>query len=70
MATDRRFCRFARPKPEYDGNPVYTTEIPEGGMCLSSFLVITEGESDRVLMGHLDPGEAWDEIGALDRERA
>ena len=70
MATQRRFCRFARAKEEYVGNPVYTTDIPQGGMCLSSFLVITEGDSDRVLMGHLNPGAAWDEIGALDAERA
>ena len=47
-----------------------TTEIPEGGLCLSSFLVITEGDSDRVLMGHLDPKARWDHIGALDSGRA
>lgn len=70
MTTERRFCRFARAKPEYEGNPVYTTDIPQGGMCLSSFLVITEGDSERVLMGRLNPRAAWDQIGALDAERA
>lgn len=70
MATERRFCRFARTKPQYEGNPVYTLEIPEGGMCLSSFLVVTEGDSKHVLMGHLNPEAPWNHIGALDRERA
>lgn len=70
MATDRRFCRFARRRPEYENNPVYTLDIPEGGFCLSSFLVITEGDSRHVLMGHLNPGAPWDHIGGLDSERA
>lgn len=66
MATDRKFCRF---------NPVAravtTTEIPEGGICLSAFLVIGEtGHPERILMGRLDPAAAWDHIGALDSERA
>lgn len=70
MATDRRFCRFVPPRPEFESNPVYMTRVPEGGMCLSCFLVITEGDTERVLMGHLDPRAPWDHIGALDAERA
>ena len=55
--------------PDRKGSAVYTTEIPEGGLCLSSFLVVTDGDG-RVLMGHLNPGASWDHIGALDAERA
>jgi ADP-ribose pyrophosphatase YjhB (NUDIX family) len=68
MTTDRRFCRFARTIPEHGYGAVYTTEIPEGGLCLSSFLIVTEG-GGRVLMGHLNPRAPWDDMGALDAER-
>jgi ADP-ribose pyrophosphatase YjhB (NUDIX family) len=70
MATNRRFCRFVRARPEYENNPVYTTDVPEGGLCLSSFLIITEPDSGRVLMGHLNPAASWDHIGGLDSDRA
>lgn len=69
MTTDRQFCRFVRARPELENNAVYTTNIPEGGLCLSSFLLITEGESRRVLMGHLNPKARWDHVGALDIAR-
>lgn len=66
MVTERRFCRFSPAE-----RPLSTREIPEGGICLSAFLVIGEtGHEERVLMGHLDPTAAWDHIGALDPERA
>lgn len=68
MATDRRFCRFSRRPPEEGAGALYTTEIPEGGLCLSSFLVIEDAEG-RVLMGRLDPAAPWDHIGALDPAR-
>ncbi|MDG6987977.1 MAG: NUDIX hydrolase [Nitrososphaerota archaeon] len=70
MATEqRRFCRFARSVPEAGLEPIYTTEIPEGGFCLSTFLAITDGEG-RVLMGLLNPEADWARIGALDADRA
>jgi ADP-ribose pyrophosphatase YjhB (NUDIX family) len=48
-----------------------TKAIPDGGICLSTFLVISEiGSPERILMGHLDPAAPWDHIGALDPERA
>ena len=66
MATERKFCRFAA-----TDRPLSTREIPEGGICLSAFLVIREaGREGHVLMGRLDPAAAWDHIGALDPERA
>ena len=69
MTTDRRFCRFSRRLPEEGLAALYTTEIPEGGLCLSSFVVMEDSEG-RVLMGHLDPAAPWDHIGALDPGRA
>jgi ADP-ribose pyrophosphatase YjhB (NUDIX family) len=46
-------------------------EIPEGGMCLSTFLVLSEkGNRSKVLLGRLNPSSAWDHIGALDPARA
>src|SRR5256712_9665305 len=66
MPTDRKFCRFAP-----TDRPLQTQEIPEGGICLSAFVVLSEsGHRDRVLMGHLDPSAGRDHIGALDPERA
>jgi len=66
MATERAFCRF---NPA--DRPLTTREIPDGGICLSAFLVIGErGHPERVVMGHLNPSAAWDHIGALDPERA
>lgn len=66
MTTDRRFCRFNRLGDVPFGMP----EVPEGGLCLSAFLLITErGHADRVLMGHLNPAAPWDHIGALDASR-
>jgi ADP-ribose pyrophosphatase YjhB (NUDIX family) len=45
-------------------------EVPEGGLCLSSFLVLSKYSSpDTVLMGHLNPSAPWDLIGALDVRR-
>jgi ADP-ribose pyrophosphatase YjhB (NUDIX family) len=45
-------------------------EVPEGGLCLSAFLVITDTQNpNSVLMGHLNPAARWDHIGALDPSR-
>ena len=66
MTTDRRFCRFNKLGDVPFGMP----EVPEGGLCLSAFLVLTErGHPGRVLLGHLDPAAPWDHIGALDASR-
>jgi hypothetical protein len=67
MVTDRKFCRFNKQvETMYFGMP----EPPEGGLCLSAFLVITdERNANSVLMGHLNPKASWDHIGALDASR-
>jgi ADP-ribose pyrophosphatase YjhB (NUDIX family) len=66
MATNRRFCRFNKLGDVSLGMP----EVPEGGLCLSAFLILHErGHDRRVLMGHLNPAAPWDHIGALDASR-
>ena len=44
--------------------------MPNGGLCLSAFLVLSDKEnSNTVLMGRLNPEAPWDHIGALDESR-
>lgn len=46
------------------------TEVPDGGLCLSTFLVLVDAKSPgSVLMGHLNSNAPWDHIGALDQKR-
>jgi|SRR5579862_8724646 len=72
MATNRQFCRFNRGRSitsgKIDDNPVTTKEIPLGGLCLSSFLLVRDKDGG-VLAGKLDPEAPWDHIGALDSRR-
>src|SRR6266508_4519593 len=67
MTTDRRFSRFSKSP---DTAAFSTTEIPEGGVCLSAFLIVAQaGQPSRILMGHMNPEAPWDHIGALDPKR-
>src|SRR5207244_5629974 len=67
MTTDRRFSRFSK-SPATAAFSV--TEIPDDGVCLSAFLIVTEARDARkVLMGHMNPKAPWDHIGALDPSR-
>jgi ADP-ribose pyrophosphatase YjhB (NUDIX family) len=67
MVTDRKFCRFNK---QVETMSFGMPEPPEGGLCLSAFLVITdERNSNSVLMGHLNTKAPWDHIGALDSSR-
>src|SRR5207245_4789817 len=67
MTTDRRFSRFSK-SPATAAFSV--TEIPDEGVCLSAFLIVTEAhDPKRVLMGHMNPKAPWDHIGALDPSR-
>ncbi|MGD0424032.1 MAG: hypothetical protein ABSA92_11320 [Candidatus Bathyarchaeia archaeon] len=67
MVTDRKFCRFNK---QVETMPFGMSEPPEGGLCLSAFLVITnERNPNSVLMGHLNTKAPWDHIGALDSSR-
>ncbi len=66
MTTDRHFARFSAAETD----TVTTRKLPEGGMCLSSFVALTEtGFSGRVLLGRLNPKADWGRIGALDPSR-
>jgi len=65
MATDRRFAQFKKT----NSHP-RLSEIPKGGFCLSTFLVISKPSNPyEVLMGRMNPNAQWDHIGALDPER-
>ncbi len=46
-------------------------EIPEAGLCISAFILLSKtGSPGEVVMGHLNPEADWNHIGALDHERA
>jgi ADP-ribose pyrophosphatase YjhB (NUDIX family) len=65
VTTDRRFAAFSR-----GALPPRMDAVPEGGMCISAFLVISKrGEPGSVLMGRLNKNAEWDHIGALDGKR-
>ena len=65
MTTDRRFAAFSK-----GARPPRMDTVPEGGMCISAFLVISKrGEPGSVLMGRLNKNAEWDHIGALDEKR-
>ena len=65
MTTDRRFAAFGK-----DALPPRMNKVPEGGMCISAFLVISKkGEQAEVLMGRINKNAEWDHIGALDGKR-
>ena len=67
MVTDRKFCRFNK---QIETRSFGMSEPPEGGLCLSAFLVITgERNPNSVLMGRLNTKAPWDHIGALDPSR-
>jgi ADP-ribose pyrophosphatase YjhB (NUDIX family) len=63
---ERVFMRLSK-----TSQPPRMDEVPDGGLCLSSFLVISRsGRQNHVLMGILDPKAPWERIGALDSKRA
>src|SRR2546427_10403315 len=65
MATERLFLRVSSKQ-----GPLRLSEIPEGGFCLSAFLVISNSRNPKeVLLGRLNPEAPWDNIGALDPPR-
>lgn len=63
MPTDRKFAQLTR-----GIEPPRMSEIPEGGICLSAFVIISKKDNPRmVLMGRINEKAAWDHIGALDQ---
>ena len=65
MATERRFAHFKK-----EVAPPRIKEIPEGGFCISAFVIVSKtGNQNQVLMGHINKTARWDHIGGLDQER-
>ena len=65
MALERRFADF------YEGAlPFQMDRIPEGGMCLSVFLILWKGDRLNVLLGKVNPEHDWVHLGALSKDRA
>ena len=65
MVTDRKFVELKK-----GIKPPRMSEIPEGGICLSVFVVLSKKKnSNIVLMGSINKKARWDHIGALDNER-
>lgn len=66
MTTERRFAAFSR-----NASPPRTREVPEGGMCMSVFVVLAQrGNPGAILLGRINKKAQWDHLGALDAERA
>ncbi len=65
MPNERRFADF------YEGAlPFQMSSIPEGGMCLSVFLILWKNNPRHVLLGKVNEEYDWIQIGALDKESA
>jgi ADP-ribose pyrophosphatase YjhB (NUDIX family) len=65
MATNRRFAHFKR-----DVAPPRMKELPEGGFCISAFVIISKKNNpEQVLMGRINKKAPWGHVGALDPER-
>jgi ADP-ribose pyrophosphatase YjhB (NUDIX family) len=65
MPTDRRFAAFSK-----SAAPPRMRKMPEGGMCISAFLIVSKrNEPDNILMGKINEDANWDHIGALDAKR-
>ena len=65
MSTDRRFAAFSK-----DALPPRMNTLPQGGMCISAFLVISKkGEPGNVLMGRINKNSEWDHIGAIPKKK-
>jgi hypothetical protein len=65
LPTDRKFADFGNNLPYY-----CMATIPQGGMCLSIFLVLSKGADNNVLMGKVNAAyDNWPHIGALDEAR-
>jgi ADP-ribose pyrophosphatase YjhB (NUDIX family) len=65
MATERKFAHFKKGVV-----PPRIKKIPEGGFCISTFIIISKiGDQNQVLMGHINKTARWDHIGGLDLER-
>ncbi|HZW55734.1 MAG TPA: hypothetical protein VFF30_05540 [Nitrososphaerales archaeon] len=58
----RRFADFYE-----DALPFQMSSLPEGGMCLSDFLILWKDDPHKILMGKVNQDYDWITIGALDK---
>lgn len=59
---ERRFADF------YEGAlPFQMPSVPDGGMCLSVFLILWKNDPNHVLLGKVNKDYDWIHIGALDK---
>ena len=66
MVTERKFAAFSA-----RAVPPRMKKMPEGGMCISAFVIISKrSEPETILVGKIDRTANWDHIGALDAKRA
>ncbi|MGD0718510.1 MAG: hypothetical protein ABSA15_02880 [Thermoplasmata archaeon] len=67
MAAARSFCRLRR---EIAPGTRVSALVPEQGMCLSAFLVLSPpAHPGAVLLGRIRPEADWEQIGGLDANR-
>jgi hypothetical protein len=67
LPATRRICRF-RPCPAPD-DPIYNA-VPDDGLCLNAFLLLTDPEDPaRVVLGQIDPNADWGELGGMHAKR-
>src|SRR5713226_6560380 len=65
MATTRRFAAFNKTNV-----PPRASEVPEGGLCLSAFVILSQrGKPHHIVMGKVNTTAAWDHLAALDQSR-
>src|SRR5215467_437651 len=65
MTTTRRFAAFSKANVA-----PRTSEIPEGGLCLSAFVILSQrGKPHHIVMGKVNVAAPWDHLAALDRAR-
>jgi len=65
MTTNRKFVALQK-----GVRPPRLNKIPNGGLCLSTFIILSKPNNPRMVpMGHINENAQWDHIGALDKER-
>jgi len=61
----RRFARYRPTERDIDGRHFWA--VPEGGLCLSVFVIVTPpGDPTRVLAGRPDPAAPWSTYATLE----
>jgi ADP-ribose pyrophosphatase YjhB (NUDIX family) len=61
----RRFARYRPSERDVQGRHFWA--VPEGGLCLSAFLLLTrQGQPGRVLLGRPDPRAPWTSFATLE----